>query len=323
VNFSQEYWQNVFSLFLDEYRAGRTPNPDILCNQEIKFKAFLDHALKLGADAIATGHYALIGSDSDSSRDCRGRPLWRPDMPNAQLLKGADPNKDQSYFLYTITQHALNHALFPIGHLTKPEVRAIAQSAGLINHAKKDSTGICFIGKRPFRAFLNDYLPAEPGEIQTPDGKRLGEHAGLIFYTLGQRQGIGIGGQKEAAAAPWYVVGKDIGQNILYVTQDPEHPWNISRELNASDFHWISGKAPCETITCFAKVRYRQTEVACIVSPTNNHLMRVCFPDPQKSVTPGQSIVLYQGNVCLGGGIIHSTDAPGATHIPKKEIIRC
>ena len=324
VNFAQEYWQRVFSLFLDEYRAGRTPNPDILCNQEIKFKAFLDHALKMGADAIATGHYAQI--QPETIRD-NALPFHQSGgcgtHDTFQLLKGFDNNKDQTYFLYTLTQRALAHTLFPIGHLTKPEVRAIAQEAGLVNHQKKDSTGICFIGERPFRTFLNDYLPAQPGPIQTPEGKTVGEHSGLIFYTLGQRQGLGIGGLKDAMAAPWYVVGKDLARQILFVTQDPNHPWHFSQTLTASDFHWISGNAPTESLYCFAKVRYRQQEVPCLVSPQKDGLTTVVFTDPQKAVTPGQSIVLYHHNVCLGGGIIHTTDAPGAHLLPKKEISRC
>ena len=242
--------------------------------------------MKLGADAIATGHYAQKKTDQVH-----------------RLLKAADTNKDQTYFLYTLTQRALAHALFPIGHLTKPEVRAIAESAGLVNHQKKDSTGICFIGERPFRTFLSDFLPAQPGIIQTPEGKIVGEHHGLMFYTLGQRQGLGIGGLKDAAQAPWFVVGKDIEHNILFVTQDPQHPWHFSNALTASDFHWISGTPPTQTLHCHAKVRYRQQEVPCEVSLCHDHLTPVRFLSPQKAVTPGQSIVLYHNNECLGAGL--------------------
>lgn len=306
VNFSEEYWQNVFSIFLEEYAAGRTPNPDILCNQEIKFKAFLNHALKLGADKIATGHYAQC----------------QPGNP-AQLLKGADPNKDQSYFLYTLRQEALQKSLFPIGHLQKPQVRAIAEAHGLVNHAKKDSTGICFIGKRPFNEFISDFLPAQPGEIQTPEGRVVGEHPGLMYFTLGQRQGLGIGGQKDAAPAPWYVVGKDMARKILYVTQDVNHPWHFSQSMEASQFHWISGTPPAQAQMCHAKVRYRQQDVPCIVTPAPDNRVLVQFATPQKAVTPGQSVVLYQNQLCLGGGIIQSTDSPNTLRFHQKEAQTC
>lgn len=306
VNFAQEYWQDVFSHFLDEYAAGRTPNPDILCNKEIKFKAFLDHALKLGADAIATGHYARIQNTEPR-----------------QLLKAVDLNKDQSYFLYTLNQHALKHALFPLGDLTKPEVRAIAKAHGLVNYDKKDSTGICFIGERPFNDFISEYLPSTSGDIKTPEGQVVGQHPGLLYYTLGQRHGIGIGGQKNAAPAPWYVVGKDMEKNVLYVTQDVNHPWHFTKTFKATQCHWVSGNAPNETIRCQAKIRYRQKDVACVLTPTSPNTADITFIEPQKSVTPGQSVVLYDQDICLGGGIIHMTDSPCTLRYHQKETLSC
>ncbi len=303
ANFAQEYWENVFSDFLAEYKAGRTPNPDILCNKEIKFKAFLDHALKLGADAIATGHYVQSTKTAD-------RYL---------LHKGNDHNKDQSYFLYTLTQHALSKSVFPVGHLEKSEVRELAKKADLINHAKKDSTGICFIGERKFKTFLQDFFVNRPGEIQTPEGTVIGQHDGLMYYTLGQRQGLFIGGRKGAKEMPWYVVAKDVSQNILYVTQETEHPWNFSHTLIAKHVHLIN---PCaESFVAKAKVRYRQQEVPCTIVQKGPGEFAVTFADPQRAVTPGQSVVLYREDICLGGGIIHSTDSLGGLqHINLKEV---
>lgn len=293
VNFAQEYWENVFSDFLAEYKAGRTPNPDILCNKEIKFKAFLDHALKLGADVIATGHYVQSANTAD----------------HYQLLKGYDSNKDQSYFLYTLTQHALSKSLFPVGHLEKSQVRDLAKKADLINHAKKDSTGICFIGERKFKTFLQDFFVNRPGEMQTPEGTVIGQHDGLMYYTLGQRQGLFIGGRKGAKEMPWYVVAKDVSQNVLYVTQETEHEWHFSQKLIAKNIHLIN---PCsESFTAKAKVRYRQQDQDCTVIQNKPGELEVTFHQPQRAVTPGQSVVLYQDHICLGGGIIHSTDSLG------------
>ena len=284
VNFSAEYWDRVFQYFLDEHRAGRTPNPDVLCNREIKFKAFLEHALRLGADRIATGHYAQV-------READGR---------YQLVKAADPNKDQTYFLYTLGQDELGRALFPIGHLTKPAVRAIAREASLPNHDRRDSTGICFIGERDFRSFLKRYLPAQPGEMRTLDGIYKGRHEGVMYYTLGQRQGLGIGGE----GLPWYVVDKDVANNILYVEQGEDHPALFSAGLVASQLHWVSRQAPSVPQTCAAKVRYRQNDQACTLTGCEGDCVQVRFVAPQRAVTPGQSVVFYDGQVCLGGGVI-------------------
>jgi len=283
VNFAAEYWEKVFVDFLQEYNAGRTPNPDVLCNKEIKFKAFLHYAKQRGADFIATGHYARIH--------------------NLQLLKGLDPNKDQSYFLYTLTEDQLAQSLFPIGDLKKEVVRDLAKKIGLENHAKKDSTGICFIGERKFKTFLNEYVKAKSGEIKTLDGKTLGEHDGLMFYTLGQRQGLKIGGQKNAPEEPWYVVQKDLEHNQLIVAQGHNHPALFTPTLVATQVHWING-APPFPLQAFAKTRYRQSDQACIITPINANDYNVEFSEPQRAVTPGQSVVFYQGEHCLGGGII-------------------
>jgi len=288
VDFSREYWHRVFAYFLDEYRRGRTPNPDILCNKEIKFKAFLDHALAQGADFIATGHYARI-------RESDGR---------YQLLKACDPSKDQSYFLYTLGQAQLARSLFPVGELQKSEVRRIAAQQGFANAAKKDSTGICFIGERDFNKFLSRYLPAQPGEIRSPDGECLGRHHGLMYYTLGQRKGIGIGGRKGAEENPWYVVDKDMIGNILVVAQGHDHPLLYSRGLTAGAMHWVTGKAPELPLNCRAKTRYRQADQACTLEQTGDQHYAVTFEQAQRAVTPGQSVVFYQGDICLGGGII-------------------
>lgn len=294
VNFSAEYWDRVFEHFLAEYKAGRTPNPDILCNKEIKFKAFLEYAQRLGADHIATGHYV------------------RRDVVDGvyRLLKGRDPEKDQSYFLYTLGQAQLRHTLFPVGELHKSEVRALAERYHLITHDKKDSTGICFIGERKFRDFLSRYLPAQAGNIKTPEGTIIGQHSGLMYYTLGQRQGLGIGGVAGYPDEPWFVVGKDLERNVLIAAQGHDHPLLFSRTLAASQLHWVSGEPPVAPYHCRAKVRYRQQDQACTITRLEGDLCSVTFDEPQRAVTAGQSVVFYDGDVCLGGGIIDSTDQP-------------
>ncbi len=318
VNFSAQYKDRVFAEFLQEYEAGRTPNPDILCNAEIKFRAFLDHALMLGAERIATGHYARV-------RQAESLNAW-------QLLRGLDAAKDQSYFLHRLNQAQLARTLFPVGHLPKPVVREIARRIGLPNAAKKDSTGICFIGERPFREFLARYLAHRPGPIREPGGRVLGEHVGLSFYTLGQRKGIGVGGSKGGNGDAWYVARKDMARNTLWVVQGHEHPWLLSESLQASDVHWIAGAPPQEThdqihdqtSDLSAKTRYRQDDALCrltTIEPANSAFestsgstsastsastFTLDFPQPQWAVTPGQSAVLYRGEVCLGGGVIHS-----------------
>lgn len=291
ANFSQEYKDRVFSYFLEEYQAGRTPNPDVLCNREIKFKAFLDYALALGADAIATGHYARVSQTPDGQ--------W-------QMLKGVDQNKDQTYFLHTIDQHALSKTLFPIGHLPKSEVRELATQAGFDNYAKKDSTGICFIGERDFQEFLAKYLPANPGDIVTPEGDVIGRHTGVMYYTLGQRKGLGIGGQRSASEEPWYVVDKNLDENQLIVAQGHNHPLMMQHGLIAEQVHWISERAMADgqTFTCTAKSRYRQADQACAVTVLDEQRIRVEFTDAQRAITPGQWVVLYDGEQCLGGGVI-------------------
>jgi tRNA-specific 2-thiouridylase len=288
VNFAKEYKDRVFSYFLREYEAGRTPNPDILCNSEIKFKAFLDHAMRLGGDAIAMGHYAQV-------REHNG--LF-------QLLKGADTSKDQSYFLHRLDQAQLSKAMFPIGHLPKTDVREIAKLHHLANHAKRDSTGICFIGERPFREFLNRYLPTQPGDMITPEGRVMGQHQGLSFYTLGQRQGLGIGGGKDGTGEPWFVAGKDMASNKLIVVQGHDHPMLLTPHLNAIQMHWISGMAPDISRPYAAKTRYRQHDAACRITLLEGDRASFVFDEPQWAVTPGQSVVVYDGEVCLGGGII-------------------
>ena len=291
VNFATEYKDRVFAEFLREYAAGRTPNPDVLCNAEIKFKAFLDHAMRLGAERIATGHYARV-RETDAG--------W-------QLLRGLDPAKDQSYFLHRLNQAQLARTLFPVGELPKTEVRRIAAGIGLPNARKKDSTGICFIGERPFREFLNRYLPTRPGPMKTPDGRVVGEHIGLAFYTLGQRRGIGLGGSRDGSGQPWFVARKDVADNTLYVAQGHDHPWLLTRTLRAGDASWVAGSAPDAARGYGAKTRYRQADSACRIEygaavPDNGFALR--FEQAQWAVTPGQSAVLYDGEVCLGGGII-------------------
>jgi tRNA-specific 2-thiouridylase len=288
VSFATEYWDRVFQYFLDEYRAGRTPNPDILCNQEIKFRAFLDYALDLGADWIATGHYARV----------QGEPDQR------QMLKGRDANKDQTYFLYRLDQRALNHSLFPLGELSKPRVREMAERQRFPNSAKKDSTGICFIGERKFKAFLGRYLPAQRGEIVSVDGERLGQHDGLMYHTIGQRQGLGIGGIRDASGEPWYVVDKELDTNRLIVAQGKNHPALFRRSLEARDLHWISGSAPAAPLRCHARIRYRQPDQACVIAELSGTRCKVDFDQAQRAVTPGQAVVFYAGDVCLGGGTI-------------------
>ena len=290
VNFSAEYKERVFSNFLREYQAGRTPNPDVLCNAEIKFRAFLDHAVGLGADWIATGHYAQM-RDVDGLR---------------QLLKAEDGTKDQSYFLYRLDQAQLARTLFPLGKLYKRDVREIARRAGLAVHDKKDSTGICFIGERPFREFLKRYLPDNPGEIRTPEGRLVGHHRGLMFYTIGQRQGLGIGGDREGVGDPWYVAAKDLRRNRLIAVQGHDHPALLADRLTALDLNWVSGTPPRCNWVYSAKTRYRQNDAACALVATGAERCVIEFAEPQWAVTPGQSVVLYESQVCLGGGIIES-----------------
>lgn len=302
VNFAAAYRERVFSHFLREYTAGRTPNPDILCNSEIKFRVFLDHALTAGAERIATGHYARV-EESDGVH---------------RLLKGRDPVKDQSYFLHALTQEQLARAIFPLGGLLKSEVRRIARAAGFVNHAKRDSTGICFIGERNFREFLGRYLPAQAGEIRSVDGQLLGRHDGLMFYTLGQRKGLGIGGSADGSGEAWYVVTKVVAENVLVVAQGHDHPSLFSQELVADRFHWITGEAPVrQPYRCRAKTRYRQSDQSCMIDYQEGRC-RVRFDQPQRAVTPGQSVVLYDGDVCLGGGVIAQT----VSAAPRADIAR-
>ncbi len=292
-NFAAEYWDHVFEDFLAEYRAGRTPNPDVLCNREIKFKTFLEHAMDLGAEKIATGHYART-----ESRDGVHR-----------LLRGRDNNKDQSYFLYAIGHQQLASTLFPVGDLDKSAVRDLACEHGFRVHDKKDSTGICFIGERNFREFLGTYLPANPGLMKTPGGTVLGEHSGLMFHTLGQRQGLGIGGVKGCADEPWYVLHKDLDENTLYVGQGHDHPWLFSSTLRASKLNWVSGQRPGPGSRLSAKIRYRQADQECEIVEIDPETLCLRFLEPQRAVTPGQSVVLYSGDECLGGGIIDAMNA--------------
>ncbi|WP_428420667.1 tRNA 2-thiouridine(34) synthase MnmA [Methylibium sp.] len=324
VNFAAEYRDRVFAEFLREYEAGRTPNPDVLCNAEIKFKAFLDHALRLGAGKIATGHYARVrrvpahpgmpdGPHDESSAGALDRARVREAGGRFELLKGLDASKDQSYFLHRLTQAQLSRTLFPVGELPKTAVRRLAAEIGLPVAAKKDSTGICFIGERPFREFLNRYLAHTPGPIRDDRGRTLGEHVGLSFYTLGQRKGIGIGGVKERGVprgggehAPWFVARKDLERNTLYVVQGHDHPWLQSQRVEADDASWISGEPPAPGALA-AKTRYRQSDAACVLAPNANGAFALEFGEPQWAVTPGQSAVLYDGEVCLGGGVIAGT----------------
>jgi tRNA-specific 2-thiouridylase len=291
ANFAAEYWDNVFEHFLAEYRAGRTPNPDILCNREIKFKAFLEYAIMLGADLIATGHYARRG-------ECEGK---------ATLLKGRDPGKDQSYFLHAVGHEELARTLFPIGETDKCDVRRLAREYGLKTHDKKDSTGICFIGERRFRDFLQQYIPAQPGKIHDLEGRCLGEHQGLMYHTIGQRQGLGIGGIAGHSHEPWYVVDKDLAHNVLLVAQGNEHPALFKQTLFTADAHWVSGEPPTLPLRCAAKTRYRQADQDCLLERRADGY-RVLFDKPQRAITPGQSVVFYQGDRCLGGGVIEAAE---------------
>nr|WP_315856902.1 tRNA 2-thiouridine(34) synthase MnmA [Microbulbifer agarilyticus] len=299
ANFAAEYWDNVFEYFLAEYKAGRTPNPDILCNREIKFKVFLEYAEMLGADAIATGHYTRR-IDKDG---------------HTYLGKGLDPNKDQSYFLHAVGEAEFAKSLFPLGELEKPEVRRIAEENGFITHSKKDSTGICFIGERRFKDFLEQYLPAQPGEMQTPDGEVMGQHAGLMYHTIGQRQGLGIGGVKGAGDQPWYVVGKDLERNVLLVAQGKHHPLLYSTGLEATQSHWINGAPPAQQFRAAAKTRYRQDDQDCEVIVGEDGRLVIHFDTPQRAVTPGQSVVIYQGDICLGGAVIDRANGIGEVDV--------
>jgi tRNA-uridine 2-sulfurtransferase len=286
VNFAGDYRDRVFSYFLDEYRAGRTPNPDVLCNREIKFGVCFDYAQRLGAQWIATGHYARVSHEA-----------------GAKLLKARDQDKDQTYFLHAVSGEAFARTLFPIGDLEKPAVRRMARELALPVFDKKDSTGICFIGERPFAEFLSRYLPAQPGDIESVDGRKLGQHRGLMYYTLGQRQGLGIGGLAHGDESPWYTAGKDLGRNVLTVVQGHDHPALLTRELQAAQLRWTSGAPPSGDFRCTAKIRYRQSEQSCRVI-VEDDCTRVLFDEPQRAVTPGQYVVFYEGEVCLGGGVI-------------------
>ena len=299
-DFSREYWDGVFRHFLDEYAAGRTPNPDVLCNREIKFKHFLDAARELGADAIATGHYARVDHD--------GRVF--------RLLRAVDRSKDQSYFLHQLGQAQLSATRFPLGELRKGEVRAMATAHGLRTAEKKDSTGICFIGERDFRDFLSRYLPAKTGEMRTADGSRIGEHPGVFFFTIGQREGLAIGGVRGRPQAPWFVVAKDVERNLLYVDQGHDSPWLQSRSLRSEPAHWVAGAPPAAHFSCTAQTRYRQPDEACDVEILDDGSLSLRFARAQRAVTPGQSVVLYDGDNCLGGAVIASTDAPVPETIP-------
>jgi tRNA-uridine 2-sulfurtransferase len=291
ANFAAEYWDNVFEHFLMEYKAGRTPNPDILCNREIKFKAFLDYAMLLDADYIATGHYARLG---ESDGKCT-------------LLRGVDVNKDQSYFLHAVGHAELEKTFFPLGEMVKPEVRRLALEHGLATARKKDSTGICFIGERRFKDFLQQYLPAQPGKIHSIDGAVLGTHEGLMYHTIGQRQGLGIGGLAHREETPWYVVDKNLASNVLVVAQGNEHPALFKSSLFAAQIYWVAGEPPQLPLHCAAKVRYRQQDQSCTLSHSTEQGYRVDFETPQRAITPGQSVVFYQGERCLGGGVIERT----------------
>lgn len=291
INFAAEYWDNVFEYFLEEYKAGRTPNPDIMCNKEIKFKAFLEFAAEdLGADYIATGHYVRRRHQNDR---------W-------QMLRGLDNNKDQSYFLYTLGEEHIAKTLFPVGELEKPLVRKIAEEQGLVTHDKKDSTGICFIGERKFKDFLSQYLPAQPGVIETAEGEEIGKHEGLMYHTLGQRKGLHIGGLADFGDDPWYVVDKDVERNVLIVGQGADHPSLYSKGLIAKQLHWVDRQPLNTPVRAAVKTRYRQADIPCTITPVDDDQVEVVFDEPQKAVTPGQSAVFYQEEVCLGGGIIES-----------------
>ncbi|HEY0877710.1 MAG TPA: tRNA 2-thiouridine(34) synthase MnmA, partial [Zeimonas sp.] len=316
VNFAAEYRERVFADFLREYSAGRTPNPDVLCNAEIKFKAFLDHAMALGAAHIATGHYArvrrvAVGQRSGAVEGDNEVGAGRADAAAAarfELLRGVDPGKDQSYFLHRLTQAQLARTLFPLGELHKSEVREIARSIGLPNAQRKDSTGICFIGERPFREFLGRYLPTSPGPSVTDRGRTIGEHDGLAFHTIGQRKGLGIGGTRDGSGAPWFVARKDLERNALVVVQGHDHPMLRSTSLHAIDAHWIAGQPPVDDGSLAAKTRYRQADARCSLEEVDGARFSLRFVEPQWAVTPGQSAVVYRGDVCLGGGVIEGSE---------------
>ncbi|WP_415905929.1 tRNA 2-thiouridine(34) synthase MnmA [Neptuniibacter sp. QD72_48] len=291
ANFAAEYWDNVFEHFLEEYKAGRTPNPDILCNREIKFKAFLEYAIELGADYIATGHYVRRGDRDGKTR----------------LLKGLDKNKDQSYFLHQVGQVEIEKTLFPVGELEKPEVRKLAEEHDLITHNKKDSTGICFIGERRFSDFLKQYLPAQPGKIETPKGDVIGKHSGLMYYTIGQRQGLQIGGLKDYPEEPWFVAGKDLDRNVLIAVQGKQNDLLFTDWLTADEIFWINGEEPALPYSCTAKVRYRQTDQECTIERHGDSGYLIRFAEAQRAITPGQSVVIYAEDICLGGGVIEHT----------------
>ena len=297
VNFAAEYRERVFRHFLDGYATGATPNPDVLCNSEIKFKAFLDHALRLGAQHIATGHYARLAHGPQGTK----------------LLKARDASKDQSYFLHAVPQSALTRSLFPLGETLKTDTRALAREAGFANHDKKDSTGICFIGERRFSEFLGKYLPAQPGDIETAEGRVIGRHQGLMYYTLGQRQGIGIGGQRGAEESPWYVADKDLRRNVLVVVQGHDHPRLMHQSLIAADLHWVSGAPPATPLRCTAKARYRQADQPCTLRRRDDGRWEARFDRPQRAITPGQYAVFYRDDECLGGGVIAATEAFGSS----------
>jgi tRNA-specific 2-thiouridylase len=300
VSFAAEYRARVFERFLAEHRAGRTPNPDVLCNREIKFGSFLEYARRLGAERIATGHYARVECDAAGV---------------SHLYQGRDRAKDQSYFLHAVPREALAQTLFPLGELHKSQVRARARTAGFANHDRRDSTGICFIGERPFRAFLSGFLPEEPGLMRTPEGELVGRHRGLAYYTLGQRQGLGLGGRRGAPEAPWFVVAKDVERNVLYVAQGSDHPWLYSDTLRAVAVHWIAGAPARLPLRCAARVRYRQPQQACTVTAIDADGLELRFDEPQRAVTPGQYVVLYAGEECLGGGVIASSGRTRASPI--------
>ncbi|QIL46181.1 tRNA 2-thiouridine(34) synthase MnmA [Vagococcus coleopterorum] len=291
VNFEKEYWDRVFEYFLDEYKRGRTPNPDVMCNKEIKFKAFLDYAMDMGADYVATGHYAQVVRDEDGT---------------AHMLRGVDNNKDQTYFLSQLSQEQLAKTMFPLGHMEKPEVRALAEKAGLATAKKKDSTGVCFIGEKNFKEFLSKYLPAKPGKMMTEDGVVKGDHAGLMYYTIGQRQGLGIGGSAGDSQEPWFAIGKDLKTNTLYVGQGFHHPTLYSTHLEASQVHFTTEVERPAEFKCTAKFRYRQTDVGVTVKFAEGDQTKatVIFDEPVRAITPGQAVVFYDGEECLGGGII-------------------
>ena len=295
VNFAKEYRDRVFSYFLDEYKAGRTPNPDVLCNREIKFKAFLDFAMKLGAEKIATGHFVNLGQENGTY----------------QLLRGVDGNKDQSYFLYMLSQQQLSKAMFPVGLMTKQQVRQISREAGLSVSEKKDSTGVCFIGERDFKAFLQTYLPAKPGDMRTLSGETVGHHEGLMYYTLGQRRGLGIGGRGDGRS--WFVIGKDMKSNVLLVAQGEDHPMLYATKATAIQPTWLSGHPPMkegEPLACTAKFRYRQPDQEVTVLLKEDKLLITAL-EPQRAITPGQSVVFYQGDICLGGAVVDTVHDSG------------